>query len=91
MAWIDALFKRMVELEASDLHMTSTRKPMFRLHGDMVTIEECPELQPDQMKQVLYDITPAAKKQEFEKSGTLRGCDVHGRPLDPNHPWNNDG
>ena len=27
-------------------------------------------------------------KRELEVSGTLRGCDVHGRPLDPNHPWN---
>ena len=30
----------------------------------------------------------SAAKQEQEKSGTIRGCDVHGRPLDPAHPWN---
>ncbi len=27
-------------------------------------------------------------KAELERTGALRGCDVHGRPLDPNHPWN---
>ena len=27
-------------------------------------------------------------KQDLERSGTLRGCDVDGRPLDPNHLWN---
>ena len=26
-------------------------------------------------------------KQEQEKTGTLRGCDVNGLPLDPTHPW----
>ena len=30
-------------------------------------------------------------KQEFEKSGTIRGCDVNGIPLDPAHPWNRGG
>ena len=30
-------------------------------------------------------------KQELEKSGTIRGCDINGRPLDPNHPWNQEG
>lgn len=27
-------------------------------------------------------------KQELERTGTIRGCDVRGVPLDPNHPWN---
>ncbi|MEM4988818.1 HNH endonuclease signature motif containing protein [Collimonas sp. H4R21] len=26
-------------------------------------------------------------KQQLEKSGTLRGCDVNGLPLDANHHW----
>ncbi|TDJ72508.1 MAG: type IV pilus twitching motility protein PilT [Planctomycetota bacterium] len=69
MPWIDSLFKRMVELDASDLHMTSTRKPMFRIHGDMVEVAECPELQAEQMLQVLYDITPERNKKQFEAGG----------------------
>ena len=27
-------------------------------------------------------------KQELEKSGRFRGCDLNGYPLDPAHPWN---
>ena len=30
----------------------------------------------------------SAAKQQIEKSGTIRGCDVNGRPLDPAHFWN---
>ena len=30
----------------------------------------------------------SAAKQAQERTGQIRGCDVHGRPLDPNHPWN---
>ena len=30
-------------------------------------------------------------KQELEKSGTIRGCDVNGLPLDPNHLWRRGG
>ena len=33
----------------------------------------------------------SAAKQELEKSGTIRGCDVDGVPLDPNHPWRRGG
>ena len=55
MAWIDALFNRMVEVGASDLHMTSSVKPQFRLHGDIVPINECAEIQADQMRQILRE------------------------------------
>lgn len=27
-------------------------------------------------------------KQQQEKSGRIKGCDLHGMPLDPSHPWN---
>lgn len=26
-------------------------------------------------------------KQAEEKSGTIRGCDLSGLPIDPRHPW----
>ncbi len=66
MAWIDALFNRMVEVGASDLHMTSGTRPQFRLHGDIVPINECAEIQPDQMRQILREISPAKNWQQFE-------------------------
>ena len=66
MAWIDALFKRMVELGASDLHMTSTQKPMFRLHGEMMPISECPPIEAEQMRQILMEVTPERNVKQFE-------------------------
>lgn len=27
-------------------------------------------------------------KQQLETSGHVRGCDLHGMPIDPSHPWN---
>ncbi len=71
MAWIDSLFKRMVEVGASDLHMTSTLPPMFRLHGEMVPVEGCPVISAKQMRQILMEICPPDNKQEFE-----RDCDT---------------
>ena len=56
MAWIDALFKRMVEVGASDLHMTSNTKPQFRLHGDIVPVKECDAIPPDQMQLIFKEI-----------------------------------
>lgn len=68
MAWIDSLFKRMHEVGASDLHMTSGRKPMLRISGDMVTIDEAPCLDARQMRQVLLEIAPEANAAQFEKA-----------------------
>lgn len=67
MAWIDALFKRMVELGASDLHMTSGMNPRFRLHGDVVPVEGVPVISPEQMKQILMEISPAENKAQFNE------------------------
>ena len=66
MAWLDSLFIRMVEVGASDLHMTSGRKPVLRVDGEMVTIEECEVITPDQMRQILLEITPAENVSQFQ-------------------------
>jgi len=68
MAWIDALFRRMVQLGASDLHMTSNVQPMFRLHGDMQPVEGCPVLTPEQMLPILWEVAPERNRAEYESS-----------------------
>jgi 5-methylcytosine-specific restriction protein A len=32
----------------------------------------------------------SGSKRELETTGTFRGCDLRGVPLDPNHPWRRD-
>ena len=68
MAWIDSLFQRMVQLGASDLHMTSTLTPMFRLHGDITPVDKAPVITPEQMTQILLEITPETNRKEYEAS-----------------------
>ena len=52
-----------------------------------------PELFWDSEKnwQALCKTDHDAAKAELERTGRIRGCDVHGRPLDPAHPWNREG
>jgi len=68
MAWIDALFHRMVEVGASDLHLTSGLRPLFRQSGDMTPIDGAPVIGPDEMRQVLYEIAPERNRAEFEQT-----------------------
>ncbi len=67
MAWIDELFKKMVESGASDLHMTSGMRPSFRTSGDIVPVPDCPELSAERVKEVLYEICPERNRVEFEE------------------------
>jgi twitching motility protein PilT len=65
MAFIDVFFHRMAELEASDLHLTSGKHPMVRLHGEMMELTEFEPLGPERMTEVLSEIAPAPNKTEF--------------------------
>jgi twitching motility protein PilT len=65
MAKLDVLFKKMVEIEASDLHLSSGAPPMFRLHGDMVPVEGM-MLSEDDTLRALLEITPQQNAKQFE-------------------------
>src|SRR5262249_16968211 len=67
MAKLDAYFSKMVEIQASDLHLTTGLPPYFRLHGDMVAATGVPPFGPDEMLSVLFEIAPAANRDQFEK------------------------
>ncbi len=69
MAWIDQLFMKMVEMEASDLHLSSTITPMFRIHGDMQQIEGYQLITPEQMREILREIAPETNMKEFDDCG----------------------
>jgi len=67
MAKLDAFFEKMVEIEASDLHLTTGLTPYFRLHGDMVSVTSAPVWEAAEMKQVLFEIAPKSNQEEFER------------------------
>jgi 5-methylcytosine-specific restriction protein A len=35
--------------------------------------------------------TKTRAEQAGEENWLVKGCDIHGYPLDPNHPWNKEG
>ncbi len=79
MAKIDALFQLMVEQGASDLHLVSGQTPALRLQGEMEHLETLGMLDNDQLRGMLYEIAPAAKIEQFEKTGDVDfGYEVQG-------------
>lgn len=71
MAKIDDLFKMMADLGASDLHLLSGQKPVIRVNGELERIAGHGIFDDEGLKQLLYEITPAAKKEQFEETGDV--------------------
>ena len=67
-ARMDALFNRMAEVGASDLHLSVSLPPMVRQDGKMKRLE-CNEttLTPEVMDELLHSIMPERNQDEFEK------------------------
>lgn len=70
MAQIDAFFKMMHELGASDLHLSTGSQPIIRLHGELQRIKY-KSLEHEDLKKMLYEITPENKVKLFEESGDV--------------------
>lgn len=70
MAQIDAFFKLMHEQGASDLHLASGSQPILRIRGEMERIKY-KTFENDELKAMLYEITPEDKIKIFEETGDL--------------------
>ncbi|NCD24229.1 MAG: type IV pilus twitching motility protein PilT [Deltaproteobacteria bacterium] len=70
MAQIDAFFKMMHELGASDLHLSAGSQPIIRLQGEMQRIKY-KVLEHEELKKLLYEITPENKAKIFEETGDV--------------------
>ena len=70
MARIDAFFKLMNEQKASDLHLVSGQQPVLRIRGDLERVKY-KLLDDDELRSMLYEITPEDKIKTFEESGDL--------------------
>jgi twitching motility protein PilT len=60
-----------VQKKASDVHIVPLRKPMLRISGSLVPIEEYPVLSPDDTKNLIYSILYDEQKQKFEENWEL--------------------
>ncbi len=70
MAKIDAFFKLMHDQNASDLHLVSGQPPALRIHGDIERIKYN-ILTNDELRSILYEITPEEKIKVFEETGDV--------------------
>ena len=70
MADIDAFFKLMHEHNASDLHLVSGQTPVLRIRGDMERVKY-KILNNDELKAMLYEISPEEKVKVFEETGDV--------------------
>jgi twitching motility protein PilT len=66
MGQINEYLKQMVERGASDLHLTVGSCAVVRIHGDLEKVDHY-ELNPDEMKTLLYEILTEKQRQEFEE------------------------
>jgi len=64
-AFLDGLLKKMKELGASDLHLSTGVPPLVRLHGDMTPIAGQGPLDADLLNRELSAIAPADNRAEF--------------------------
>ncbi len=65
---MNALFNKMAEIGASDLHMSVSVPPMVRKDGKIAKLDENGQpLSPDEVKQLLQSIMPQKNIEEFAK------------------------
>ncbi|MCK7512552.1 MAG: Flp pilus assembly complex ATPase component TadA [Desulfobacterales bacterium] len=71
MAKIDAFFKLMHEQGASDLHLVAGQPPALRIRGEVERVKY-KVLTSDDLRSMLYEITPEHKIKQFEETGRHR-------------------
>ena len=64
------LLKTMVEMGASDLHITTGAPPQVRVDGQVTGLKH-PPLQPAETKQLCYSILTDMQKRKFEEENEL--------------------
>ena len=70
MAQIDAFFKLMNDQGASDLHLAAGQQPVLRVRGELERVKY-KVLDDDNLKAMLYEITPEHKIKVFEETGDV--------------------
>jgi twitching motility protein PilT len=66
---MDRLLHACVTQEASDIHLTVGRQPVFRIHGSLRSLET-KVLEPDDTVALMKSITPERNQQELAETGT---------------------
>jgi twitching motility protein PilT len=68
MATLPDLLKMLVEMDGSDLHITTNTPPQIRVHGHLQRVQQMAEMQPAETKQLIYSVLTDAQKKRFEET-----------------------
>ena len=68
---IDVLLERVVEMRASDLHLTTGSHPAVRVHGHIELLTDFPELDSEITRQLIYRITTTEQQKQLELNRQL--------------------
>src|SRR5450432_4617134 len=61
------LLKKMLDMQGSDLHITTNSPPQVRVHGHLQPLD-MPPLTPSETKQLAYSVLTDAQKHRFEEN-----------------------
>jgi twitching motility protein PilT len=64
---VQELLARVLDIGASDLHLTAGAKPTVRLHGDLMAMDQYPALDPDQLRRMIYAILTQRQRERLEQ------------------------
>ena len=70
MATLPELLKLMVDMDGSDLHITTNTPPQIRVHGHLRRVTG-PDMQPADTKQLVYSVLTDSQKKRFEETNEL--------------------
>lgn len=65
---LDAALRTMIDMKASDLHLTSGAPPMVRMDGGLKPLEGFPTLYPDSLQRTLYSVLSQKQRETFEQN-----------------------
>ncbi|MFP3975506.1 MAG: type IV pili twitching motility protein PilT, partial [Dehalococcoidia bacterium] len=68
---IDELLRMMVENHASDLHLKVGARPILRIHGELVPLEDIPELGVEEIRQVFNEVSSEGQRTSFMQESEL--------------------
>jgi len=64
---IEKLMMKMIEMQASDLHLSSGSPPTLRVHGEVKPIEGLPGCKPETLLAWMMEIAPEKNRAEYEE------------------------
>jgi twitching motility protein PilT len=67
MVTLPELLEKVVEVEGSDLHLTTRTPPQIRIHGHLERLD-LPDLSPSDTKQLTYSVLTDNQKKRFEET-----------------------